>query len=203
MVKIAIVDYGVGNLHSIRRGLELAGAEALITHESAEIMASDGLVLPGVGAFKSAMQKLGKNLDALVQAVSAGKPLLGICLGMQMLLTWSEEGGHIHGLDLIPGEVVKLPPGMKIPHMGWNSIEVKREHPFLTGIQSGSYVYFVHSYYSHPQEETVLATSTYGGEFPAVVAKGPVIGTQFHPEKSGEVGLQMLRNFVRIVNSSL
>lgn len=202
MVTVAIVDYGVGNLHSIRRGIELAGAKALIARKPAEIAATDGIVLPGVGAFRGAMQKLANNLDALNQAISAGKPLLGICLGMQMLLTWSEEGGHTRGLDLIPGRVVKLPQGLKVPHMGWNSIEIKREHPFVAGVQSGSHVYFVHSYHSLPPEEAVLATSSYGVEFPAIIARKVVIGTQFHPEKSSKVGLQMLHNFIQMVKSA-
>lgn len=203
MVKIAIVDYGVGNLHSIRRGLELAGAQAEITHEPAVIAAADAIVLPGVGAFKSAMQELGTNLAIIRQATSLGKPLLGICLGMQLLLTWSEEGGHTEGLGLILGKVVKLPRTQKVPHMGWNSLKINREHPFLAGIQSGAYVYFVHSYHVQPEDETtILATTTYGIEFPAVVARGLVLGTQFHPEKSGEVGLQMLRNFVGMAGST-
>jgi len=202
MVRIAIVDYGVGNLHSIRRGLEIAGAQTKITHEPAEIAAADAIVLPGVGAFKSAMQELGANLDIIRQVVSAGRPLLGICLGMQLLLTWSEEGGHAEGLGLIPGKVVKLPRIQKVPHMGWNSLKIEREHPFLAGIQSGTHVYFVHSYFVRPEDEVaVLATTTYGIEFPSVVVRGPVIGTQFHPEKSSGAGLQMLRNFVGIAGS--
>jgi len=202
MVRIAIVDYGVGNLHSIQRGLELAGAQTKVTHEPTEIVAADAIVLPGVGAFKSAMQELGANFDIIRQAVSAGRPLLGICLGMQLLLTWSEEDGHAEGLGLIPGKVVELPRIQKVPHMGWNSLKIEREHPFLAGIQSGTHVYFVHSYFARPEDEAaVLATTTYGTEFPSVVARGSVIGTQFHPEKSGTAGLQMLRNFVGIAGS--
>ncbi len=200
MTRIAIVDYGVGNLHSIRRGLDLAGAQTKITNEPDEIAAADAIVLPGVGAFKSAMQELGANLDIIKQATSAGKPLLGICLGMQLLLARSEEGGNTEGLGLIPGKVVKLPRTQKVPHMGWNSLEVKREHPFLVDVQSGAQIYFVHSYLVQPEDEkSVIATSTYGIEFPAIVAQGTVIGTQFHPEKSGRVGLQMLKNFVMMV----
>ena len=203
MVRMAIVDYGVGNLHSIQRGLELAGAQTKVTHEPAEIAAADAIVLPGVGAFKSAMQELGANFDVIGQAVSAGRPLLGICLGMQLLLTWSEEDGYTEGLGLIPGEVVKLPRIQKVPHMGWNSLKIEREHPFLAGIQSDTHVYFVHSYFVRPEDEaTVLATTVHGIEFPAVVARGSVIGTQFHPEKSGAAGLQMIRNFVGIAGSA-
>jgi glutamine amidotransferase len=204
MVRIVIVDYGVGNLYSIRRGLELAGAQAEISHEPAIIAAADAIVLPGVGAFKSAMQELGPNVDIIRRAASAGKPLLGICLGMQLVLTWSEEGGHTGGLGLIPGKVVKLPSTQKVPHMGWNSLKINREHPFLADIRSGGYVYFVHSYLVQPKDETtILATTTYGTEFPAIVAQGLVVGTQFHPEKSGRVGLQMLRNFVKMAGSTV
>ncbi len=204
MVRIVIVDYGVGNLHSIRRGLELAGAQAEISHESAIIAAADAIVLPGVGAFKSAMQELGPNVDIIRRAASAGKPLLGICLGMQLFLTWSEEGGRTEGLRLISGRVVKLPSTQKIPHMGWNSLKINREHPFLADIRSGGYVYFVHSYLVQPKDETtILATTTYGTEFPAIVAQDLVVGTQFHPEKSGRVGLQMLRNFVKMVEPTV
>ncbi len=184
--------------------MELAGARAEITHESAAIAVADAIVLPGIGAFKSAMQELGGNLDAIRRFTSQGKPLLGVCLGMQLSLTWSEEDGRTEGLGFIPGKVVKLPPVEKVPHMGWNSLKIDREHPFLEGIQPGAYVYFVHSYLVQPDDEsTVLATTTYGIEFPAVIAQGSVIGTQFHPEKSGRVGLQMLRNFVKLVGGTV
>jgi len=199
MTKVAIIDYGVGNLHSIRRGIELAGADARVTSELAEIEAADAIVLPGVGAFESAMEGLKNKLDVIREVVQAGKPLLGICLGMQLLLERSEEGNG-DGMNLIPGEVVRLSQGLKVPHMGWNSLELRREHPILAGIASGSYMYFVHSYYARPENSsTILATTGYGVEFPSIIAQGSIIGVQFHPEKSSKLGLQLLQNFVGMV----
>jgi glutamine amidotransferase len=199
MTKISIVDYGVGNLHSIRRGIELAGADASVTSDRNEIEAADAIVLPGVGAFDDAMEGLKDKLEPIVDAVQGGKPLLGICLGMQLLLTRSEEGTAM-GLNIIPGEVVRLPKGRKVPQMGWNSIEVRREHPIIAGIAPGSYVYFVHSYYTQPKDSsTILTTTDYGIDFPSIVAKNSIVGVQFHPEKSSKVGLQMLKNFVGMV----
>lgn len=201
MTTVAIIDYGVGNLHSIRRGIELAGASAKVTDELKEIKVADAIVLPGVGAFESAMEELKDKLDVIREVVQAGRPLLGICLGMQLLLTRSEEGNG-GGLDLISGEVVRLPKSLKVPHMGWNSLELRREHPILAGIDPGSYMYFVHSYYARPEDSsTILATTSYGVEFPSIIAKGLIMATQFHPEKSGKLGLRLLQNFVRMVRS--
>jgi len=199
MVEIAVVDYGVGNLHSIRRGLELAGASVVVTGDAAEIEAADAIVLPGVGAFGSAMQQLGDKLEVIRDAVESKKPLLGVCLGMQLLLDSSEES-DIPGMGLIKGEVLRLLRGLKVPQMGWNSIELKREHPFVEGIASGSDVYFVHSYYTCPDDSKLIVASTdYGIDFPAIIASDSMVGTQFHPEKSGKVGLRMLKNFVEII----
>jgi len=201
MTTVAIIDYGVGNLHSIRRGIEMAGAGAKVTGELKEIKVADAIVLPGVGAFESAMEEIKDKLDVIREVVQAGRPLLGVCLGMQLLLTRSEEGNG-EGLNLIPGEVVKLPPGLKVPHMGWNSLELRREHPVLDTIAPGSYMYFVHSYYARPEDpKTILATTSYGVEFPSIIAQGLIMGTQFHPEKSGKFGLKLLQNFVRMVRS--
>lgn len=199
MTKVSIVDYGVGNLHSIRRGIELAGADAMVTSERTEIEAADAIVLPGVGAFESAMDGLKDKFGVIMEAVRAGKPLLGICLGMQLLLTRSEEGNS-EGLNIIPGEVVRLPSGLKVPHMGWNSLELRRENPILAGIASGSYMYFVHSYYARPEDSsTILTTTDYGVEFPSIIVQDSIIGVQFHPEKSSKIGLQLLQNFVEMV----
>jgi glutamine amidotransferase len=199
MTKVAIIDYGVGNLHSIRRGIELAGADARVTSELDEIEAADAIVLPGVGAFESAMEGLKDKLDVIMEAVRAGKPLLGICLGMQLLLERSEEGNG-NGMKLILGEVVRFSKDLKVPHMGWNSIELRREHPILEGIPSGSYMYFVHSYYASPKDSSIiLATTSYGVEFPSIITQGSIIGIQFHPEKSSKLGLRMLQNFVGMV----
>jgi glutamine amidotransferase len=215
--EIAVVDYGLGNLRSVTRGLERAGATVEITDESARFAAADGIVLPGVGAFKEGVENAGPYRDALIDAAERGQPLFGICLGMQMLLTTSEEADHagegeVRGLDLIPGENVRFATGQTIPHMGWNRLEVRRDHPLVSGVEEvdegtsetavdGRYAYFVHSSYAVPDDDAaVVATTEYGVEFPAVIANedGTVFGTQFHPEKSGETGLAILRNFVDV-----
>lgn len=202
MKKIAIIDYGLGNLRSAKKGLEFAGAEVIITKEKKEIISSDGVVLPGVGAFESAMKNIKPLKSVIVDLIKDRKPLLGICLGMQMILSESEEGGSIKGLDIVPGKVVRFEDvkneNIKIPHMGWNSISIKKKHPFLQEIEEGSFVYFVHSYYAVSDDRYVLTTTDYVKEFASIVISrdGNVIGTQFHPEKSGSIGLKMLENFV-------
>lgn len=197
---LVVVDYGLGNLRSAVRGLERAGAAVEITADPEAIHAADGIVLPGVGAFSEGMENAEPLRADLVAAAEAGVPLFGICLGMQMLLTESEEAdragqGDATGLDLIPGQNVRFREG-KVPHMGWNDLTVVDDHPLLEGVD-GEYAYFVHSYYAIPDNEgTVAATTEYGVEFASVIADGNVFGTQFHPEKSGETGLRILRNFV-------
>jgi glutamine amidotransferase len=201
--EVVLVDYGLGNLRSATRGLERAGASVEVTDDPAAFDAADGIVLPGVGAFSEGMENAEPIRDALVEVADEGKPLFGICLGMQMLLTSSEEADHAgqgdaEGLDLIPGTNVRFREGQKVPHMGWNELSVERDHPLVEGVD-GEYAYFVHSYYAKPDDaDAVVATTDYGVEFPAVVAneRGNVFGTQFHPEKSGETGLRILRNFV-------
>ena len=201
--EVVLVDYGLGNLRSVTRGLERAGAEVSLSTDPAEFGAADGIVLPGVGAFEEGMENAGPFREALVDAAADGAPLFGICLGMQMLLTSSEEAetvgqGDVKGLDLIPGTNRRFDEGQKVPHMGWNELDVRREHPLVDGVD-GEYAYFVHSYYAAPDDENaVVATTDYGIEFPAIIANeaGNVFGTQFHPEKSGETGLKILRNFV-------
>ncbi len=201
--EIVLVDYGLGNLRSATRGLERAGADVTLTDDPAEFDGADGIVLPGVGAFSEGMENAGPFREALVDAAADGMPLFGICLGMQMLLTSSEEAdrvgqGDVEGLDLIPGRNVRFAEGQKVPHMGWNELDVRRDHPLVDGVD-GEYAYFVHSYYARPDDgDAVVATTDYGVSFPAVVANeaGNVFGTQFHPEKSGETGLLILRNFV-------
>jgi glutamine amidotransferase len=201
--EVVLVDYGLGNLRSATRGLERAGAEVTLTDDPADFDAADGIVLPGVGAFSEGMDNAGPFREPLVEAAADGKPLFGICLGMQMLLTSSEEAEHVgqgdvKGLDLIPGRNVRFDEGQKVPHMGWNELSVQREHPISDGID-GEYAYFVHSYYAAPDsDDAVVATTDYDIDFPAIVVNeaGNVFGTQFHPEKSGETGLRILRNFV-------
>jgi glutamine amidotransferase len=220
LASVAVVDYGLGNLRSARRGLERAGADVSVSDDPGRIDDADGVVLPGVGAFREGVENAGPFRDALVDAADDGTPIFGICLGMQMLLTSSEEAeragqGDVTGLDLIPGENVRFREGQKVPHMGWNELDVTRDHPLLAGVSraeparqsccaernavDGRYAYFVHSYYAVPDDESaVVATTEHGVEFPSVVANdaGNVFGTQFHPEKSGETGLRILRNFV-------
>ncbi|MFB6123996.1 MAG: imidazole glycerol phosphate synthase subunit HisH [Haloferacaceae archaeon] len=203
LADVVIVDYGLGNLRSATRGLERAGAAVTITDDPDDFAAADGIVLPGVGAFREGMENAGPYRDALADAVARDQPVFGICLGMQMLLTTSEEADHagegeVEGLDFIPGRNVRFADGRKVPHMGWNELSVKRDHPLVDGVD-GEYAYFVHSYYARPDDErAVVATTDYGVEFPSIVANeaGTVFGTQFHPEKSGETGLRILRNFV-------
>ena len=193
---IAIVDYGVGNLMSIRIGVERAGGLPTITGSLEEALEADGLILPGVGAFKPAMSFLQPHRERLLQALREGKPLLGICLGMQLLFEESLEKGLTRGLGLLKGKVVELPSGVKKPHMGWNTVKIVRGNPLLEGVKSNEYFYFVHSYVAEAEGEAVLATTIYGVEFPAVVGLDRTFGTQFHPEKSGPAGLRILKNFV-------
>jgi glutamine amidotransferase len=199
--KIAVVDYGVGNLRSVVRGLEKAGAVTLITGDSEEILAADGIVLPGVGAFHEGMEHL-RPLCRTIQEASVRTPLLGICLGMQMLMETSEEHGHHQGLGLVPGEVRRFPvmPGMKVPHMGWNTLHLNQDdHPLFAGLSEQEYVYFVHSYYVTTEPEHTLTTTTYITDFASSVGRGNVYGVQFHPEKSGQAGLRILSNFINLL----
>ena len=200
---VAVVDYGLGNLRSATRGLERAGAAVEVTDDPEALTAADGIVLPGVGAFREGVENARPYRETLLSAAENRAPVFGICLGMQMLLTTSEEADHAgqgraEGLDLVPGRNVRFPDDRTVPHMGWNDLSVRREHPIVEGVD-GEHVYFVHSYYAVPDDENAtVATTEYGVEFPAVVANeaGNVFGTQFHPEKSGEAGLRILRNFV-------
>ncbi|MFQ5815574.1 MAG: imidazole glycerol phosphate synthase subunit HisH [Candidatus Hydrothermarchaeaceae archaeon] len=195
--RIAILDYGVGNLRSVRRGLESEGAEAVVTNDGNVLFDSDALVLPGVGAFCDAMDDLRAFEDDITSYVE-DRPLLGICLGLQLLFTESEEDGLHEGLGLLRGRVIRLPDTVKIPQMGWNSTEIKRESRLLRGLRSGEFLYYVHSYYAVPEDDVTTATTTYGVEVPAVVEKDNIYATQFHPEKSGRTGLKLLKNFVDI-----
>jgi len=198
---IAVIDYGVGNLFSLCSSLRCIGADAVVTAEPAVIRAAEKIILPGVGAFGDAAEKLRKTgLDALVKEEAAsGKELLGICLGMQLLFEKSYEYGVHEGLSLLRGSVVDmnglLPPELMIPHIGWNGLIFKREHPLLRYIKEGDCVYFVHSFFADGCEDSLVASTEYGREMTAVVAKDNVMGCQFHPEKSGEVGLNILRAF--------
>lgn len=194
---IAIIDYGAGNIFSVLNALEYLGVSAELTADGNKIKKADAIILPGVGAFPDAMRMLNATgLTQLLKEEAEKKPFLGICLGMQMLFDKSWEFEETEGLGLIPGEIVRIPDtGLKIPHMGWNQLEIKQDAPFLQGIKDGDGVYFVHSYMAQTASENVLAYSDYGVKVPALVRHGNVYGAQYHPEKSGAVGLQMLKNF--------
>ncbi len=196
---IAIIDYGVGNLFSLQQSLKKIGAESIITSQISEIECADRLILPGVGAFGDAAEKLRQSgLDLIIkEQCNSGKPLLGICLGMQLLFDKSFEYGEHDGLGIIKGEILPLKDfvsDLKIPHMGWNSLKFLDDNPLFRGLSQGDYVYFVHSYFAKCREG-LSATTDYGIEVTAAVRKNNVYGVQFHPEKSGETGLRILRAF--------
>ena len=195
---IAIIDYGAGNLFSVQNALNYLKLENKVTSDKEEIINADRIILPGVGAFGDAMDKLNKSgLVDIVKSEAAKKPFLGICLGMQLLFEKSFEFGEFNGLGLIKGSVKLMKPEgeLSVPQMGWNALEYNRACPLLKGIQEGKYVYFVHSYAADCAEEDVYAYADYGGKVPALVGNGTVYGAQFHPEKSGNIGLSILRNF--------
>lgn len=201
---IRIIDYGVGNLFSLRSSLRAIGIDADYTGNPAEIRKADKLILPGVGAFRDAREALrSTGLDRVVQEEAGkGKPLMGICLGMQMLFDRSYEYGEYEGLGLIPGEIVpmegRIPKDLPIPHIGWNELMLKQPSPLMKNTANGDYVYFVHSYYAETPAEYVIATTDYGVEMTAAVQKENVYGCQFHPEKSSEVGLSILKAFCEL-----
>lgn len=200
---IAIIDYGMGNLRSVQAGLEHIGQKAFITDDPKQIADAPAVVLPGVGAFGDAIKRLEETGlgDAFREAVQSGKPCLGICLGLQLLFSESDEGGLYKGLDIIPGRVIRFTHELKIPHMGWNQLDIKKpDNPIFDGIPDGSYMYFVHSYYVQPEDPDAIATTTdYGIHFTSMIAKGNLFATQFHPEKSQNIGLQLLRNFGSLI----
>lgn len=202
---IAVVDYGAGNLASVVNALERIGAAVRITASHDEILAADGVVVPGVGAAADTMKHLhALELEPVIrQVISGGTPYLGICMGMQVLLTSSFEGGEHPCLDVVPGHVRMLPSGQPIPHMGWNQVWRTSDNPLFEGIPDGAEFYFVHSYYADPVNvEWIGARTEYGMRFPSVLSRGNVVATQFHPEKSGKWGLLLLSNFVQIVAST-
>lgn len=202
---IAIIDYGMGNLRSVQKGFEKIGAEAIVTADPQLVLQADKVVLPGVGAFRDCMRNLEQAgfVEPILRVIAEGRPFLGICVGMQLLFTDSVEFGLYQGLNVIPGHVLRFPDDMrvadeelKVPQMGWNQLCIKRRPPAFAGIADGSNVYFVHSYYVQPDNEDVIATTTdYGIEFCSSVWKDNIVATQFHPEKSQDVGLRILKNF--------
>lgn len=203
-MKTVVLDYGVGNLASVSQGLEHAGLKPLVTNNKEEILRAKAIVLPGVGAFPQGMENLQKFglLPIIKEAVAAGTPFLGICLGMQLLFEESDEYGRHQGLGFLTGRVGRFPPGLKVPHMGWNTLMPSCEHPLLKGVKKESYVYFVHSYQACGCDPSQIVASTiYGVEFPAIVCFNNIVGTQFHPEKSSRIGLTILRNFKEMVDN--
>jgi imidazole glycerol-phosphate synthase subunit HisH len=202
--RIIIIDYGMGNLRNVQRGFEKIGVEANITRNKREIEKASGIVLPGVGSFKDCMANLEKYglIEPLLRSIEKGKPYLGICLGLQILFSEGEEFGSHKGLDLIKGRVVRFnrDPEYKVPHMGWNTIDIEKDVPILQGIESGDFFYFVHSYYGVPEENLWVSSWTdYGRRFASSLWKANIFATQFHPEKSQQKGLQILENFIRSI----
>ena len=202
--KIVIIDYGMGNLRSVQKAFEKIGFEARLTRNKNEIRRASAVVLPGVGAFKDCMENLQKYglIEILLRSVEKGIPYLGICLGLQVLFSESEEFGSHRGLDLIKGKVVRFVPDLehKVPHMGWNTIEIEREVPMLQGIASGDFFYFVHSYYVIPEKtDWISSFTTFNEPFVSSIWKENLFATQFHPEKSQQKGLRILENFVKSI----
>lgn len=200
---IAIIDYGAGNLHSVKNALDFLGVESCITKDSDVILNADKVILPGVGAFADAMDNLRKNgLEETVKnAAQSGKPFLGICLGLQLLFEKSEESPNTSGLGILKGKSVKIPKkdGLKIPHMGWNSLEIPKESKILKNIGDEPFVYFVHSYYILPDDESVVSAYTdYGTKLGIAIERDNMFALQFHPEKSGKIGMQILKNFIEL-----
>lgn len=202
---IAIVNYGLGNLRSVEKALEGMDFPVKVTARADEILEAKGVILPGVGAFANCLKNLEiLNLkDVVLKVIREDKPLLGICLGLQILFSVSEENGISPGLDVLKGRVVKLPSGVKIPHMGWNQINKKKDSPIFKGVSGEENFYFVHSYYVVPEDKNIVSTTTnYGLKFTSSIWKDNIFGVQFHPEKSGESGLKILKNFGEIAESS-
>jgi glutamine amidotransferase len=197
-VRVAIIDYGVGNLRSVEKAFHAGGADAIVTSDERELRAAERLVLPGVGAFRACMEALTeRGFDKLVrERVEDGTPLLGVCVGMQMLFEESEEFGTTRGLGLLRGRVRRFPEGLHVPQVGWNQVEWRKEHALAEGIEDESFFYFVHSYFCDASDDAdVLGRTEYGAAYASVVARGVVCGVQFHPEKSQSAGLRLLKNF--------
>ena len=201
-MKLVLIDYDSGNLRSVSRALESQGVNPLITGEPADLDGADAVILPGVGSGPAAMDALNERglVTPIKEYIASGKPFLGICLGLQLLMDSTEEGDS-RCLGVVPGNARLLPPGLKVPHMGWNNVNFKNQHPLVTGIPQDSYFYFVHSYYAAPQDlEGVGGTTEYGIPFCSIYASGNLVATQFHPEKSGLAGLRLYKNFIGLAS---
>lgn len=204
-MKIVIVDYGAGNLHSVARAVENEGVRPLITQSARYLDEADGLIVPGVGAAEDTMRNLREHelVEPIKEYIASGRPYLGVCMGQQALFEYSEENDRQECLGVLKGRIARLDGGLKVPHMGWNRVRFVRQHPIFDGIEDGSYFYFVHSFYPEPTDrDVVIGETDYGVTFPSVVAKDNVVATQFHPEKSGEAGLRMYANFLRIAEAA-
>ncbi len=199
---IAIIDYGAGNIASVQKAFNHLGYKTKLTSDPSEIMNADAAILPGVGSFGDAMDNINSRglKDTIIEFANSGKPFLGICLGLQLMFEKSEESPEAVGLGILKGEIVKIPTdkGLKVPHIGWNSLDIN-DSVLLKGLSDNSYVYFVHSYYLKAKEDIVIATADYGVEIHASVQKNNVFACQFHPEKSGDVGLTILKNFAELI----
>jgi glutamine amidotransferase len=201
-MKLVVIDYDSGNLRSVSRALESQGVNPLITGEPADFVGADAVILPGVGSGPAAMDALNERglVAPIREYIASGKPFLGICLGLQLLMDRTEEGDS-RCLGVVPGIAKLLPPGLKVPHMGWNNVNFKNQHPLVAGIPQDSYFYFVHSYYATPQDlEGVGGTTEYGIPFCSIYASGNLVATQFHPEKSGPAGLRLYKNFIGLAS---
>lgn len=206
MTRVAIIDYGVGNLRSVEKAFAAAGSAAVISDDERVLRKAEALVLPGVGAFGACMSALReRGFDALVcESAARGVPLLGVCVGMQLLFEESEEFGRTEGLGLLKGRVRRFTSDLRVPHVGWNRVEAKRPHPLFAGVENESFFYFVHSYYCEADNsEDVVGETEYGIAYASVVARGAVCGVQFHPEKSQAAGLRLLRNFAEAVSGAV
>jgi glutamine amidotransferase len=204
-VKLIVVDYGAGNLRSVAIALARLGFDPFITSEPEAVDNADIVILPGVGAAADTMSNLAQRrlVEPIREYIASGRPFLGICMGLQVLFSVSEEGGEHPCLDILPGRVRRLPAGLKVPQMGWNRLRQRCSHPIFDGVPDGAFFYFVHSYYADPEDPSIVIGETdYGVTFPAVVAKDNIVATQFHPEKSAESGLRLYENFLRMSQAS-
>jgi len=200
-VKVVIVDFGAGNLHSVSRAVVNAGTRPLVTSNPSYLDDAEAVIVPGVGAAADTMSNLRASgfVEPIRDYIASGRPFLGVCMGQQALFEVSEEGGEHECLGILPGRVVRFSNGLKVPHMGWNQVRIVKQHPIFEGVDEGSYFYFVHSYYPQPADpDVVIGETEYGVTFASVIARDNIVATQFHPEKSGEAGLRMYANFLKI-----
>ena len=200
-MKVVIVDFGAGNLHSVSRAVVNAGTRPLVTSNPSYLEDAEAVIVPGVGAAADTMsnRRASGFVEPIRDYIASGRPFLGVCMGQQALFEVSEEGGEHECLGILPGRVVRFSNGLKVPHMGWNQVRIVKQHPIFEGVDDGSYFYFVHSYYPQPADpDVVIGETEYGVTFASVIARDNIVATQFHPEKSGEAGLRMYANFLKI-----